>query len=188
LLILNSQISLKTLNCREGLRSYASNINATKEHGLAELEGPWYSDSNPEAYGETPQEAVSALFEPVVDLCERFASLKASIGAASIVPADGNDLEIEWHQWINSSGTHMTKIIDLQTGWSITSNLYAVGGLTKYQLNLLAQKVRECFAKRTVDAAGMMVADEQNKCHPGPPSANNDHSASGYLRHRKRTR
>lgn len=42
---------------------------------LAYMEGPWYDDSNPEAYGVTPQAAISELAEDVINLCNKFKEL-----------------------------------------------------------------------------------------------------------------
>jgi hypothetical protein len=49
---------------------------------------------------------------------------------------------VKWYQHINASGTHMTTVVCLSTGWSIDSNQYQVGNLPDAALDDLVKQLR----------------------------------------------
>jgi hypothetical protein len=54
---------------------------------------------------------------------------------------------VKWWQYINSSGTHMTKVVCMDTGWSCEGNRYQVGNLPELALDEMVQSIRESYKR-----------------------------------------
>lgn len=56
------------------------------------------------------------------------------------------DLGVKWYQYINSSGTNITHVEHLQTGWAVSSNSFQVGNLSVPSLKHLVDYLEEGLA------------------------------------------
>jgi hypothetical protein len=68
---------------------------------------------------------------------------KRVVTAPLIVPIEDDARNVRWWQYVNQYGTHMTKVIDRATGYSIESNEYGVGGLAVPDLDKLVGQLRK---------------------------------------------
>lgn len=60
----------------------------------------------------------------------------------------------KWWQYVNGHGTHMTRVVDTDSAWSIESNEYQVGCLPSAALDRLLAKLRASISGPSASAAG----------------------------------